>query len=81
MIFNGDDYDSVHTEQLPQAGVWCINSGVDAIRRYTAPENTALFERMGVLTSPECRARQAVMFTHYIGTVEVEVSDSSTYWY
>ena len=103
-MFNGNGYDKANQEMLTKAGVWCINSGVDAIRRcaiilitifsgkravlyvlflltsffllyhrYTAPKNVALFERMKVLTGEECRARQSVLFGHYIGVVEVEV--------
>ena len=33
----------------------------------------ALFASMGVLTNAECMARQSVMLSHYIGTVEMEV--------
>lgn len=42
--------------------------------RYTAPKNLALFQRMGVLSEKECAARQQIMFAHYTGVVEVEVS-------
>lgn len=73
MIFNGNGYCADNQALLTKHGVWCINSGVDAMKRYTAPKNVALFEKMGVLTGEECAARQAVMFNHYIGTVEVEV--------
>mmetsp|Transcript_88942 Transcript_88942/g.174049 ORF Transcript_88942/g.174049 Transcript_88942/m.174049 type:complete len:698 (-) Transcript_88942:95-2188(-) len=74
VIFNGNGYDTANQETLLKRGVWCINSNIDAIRRYTAPENVALFERMGVLEQKECEARQAVLYTHYIGTVEVEAN-------
>jgi glutamine synthetase type III len=73
VIFNGNGYCADNQALLTKHGVWCINSGVDAMKRYTAPKNVALFEKMGVLTGEECEARQAVMFNHYIGTVEVEV--------
>lgn len=73
-IFNGNGYDSANQDKLTRDGVWCINSGVDAIMRYTADKNVALFEKLGVLSGEECTARQAVMFQHYIGTVDIEVS-------
>ena len=44
---------------LTKRGVWRIDSGVDAICRYSDPKNTALFEAMGVLKPNECAARQA----------------------
>lgn len=53
MIFNGNGYDSATQELLPKQGVWCINSGVEAMGRYTAPKNVALFEKMGVLSAEE----------------------------
>jgi len=71
-IFNGNGYDPANQEALTAAGLWRIDSGVDAICRYTVPKNIALFESMKVLTSEECHARQNVMLNHYIGTVEME---------
>eukprot|EP01032_Pedospumella_encystans_P017129 gene17129-19528_t len=71
-IFNGNGYDQANQAKLREDGVWCINSNVDAIRRYTAPKNVALFERMRVLNATGCAARQDVMFTQYTGVVEVE---------
>ena len=41
---------------LTKRGVWRIDSGVDAICRYSDPKNTALFEAMGVLKPNECAA-------------------------
>ena len=41
---------------LTKRGVWRIDSGVDAICRYTDPKNAALFEAMGVLKPNECAA-------------------------
>lgn len=58
---------------LTAAGVWRIDSSVDAICRYTAPKNLALFADMQVLNAEECQARENVMLTQYIGTVEIEV--------
>jgi len=35
-------------------------------------KNTALFEKMSVMTTQECVARTAVMHEHYAGSVEME---------
>ena len=59
VVFNGDNYDEANQEMLTKRGVWRIDSGVDAICRYSDPKNTALFEAMGVLKPNECAARQA----------------------
>jgi glutamine synthetase len=73
VIFNGNNYDEDSQKALVAAGVWHIDSGIEAIKRYTAPENVALFERMGVMNAAECAARQKVLYNHYTGTVEIEV--------
>jgi len=74
VIFNGNGYDPANQEMLTKSGVWRIDSGVEAMCRYTAPKNIALFEELKVLTSEECHARQAVHLNHYVGTVEIEVN-------
>ena len=73
-MFNGDGYDPVNQEMLTKAGVWRIDSTVDAIARYTADKNVALFESLKVLNKDECKARQTVLFNHYIGVVEMEAN-------
>jgi glutamine synthetase len=72
VIFNGDNYDPKNQQQLTDAGVWRIDSGIDAIARLSATKNKELFSKMGVLTAGECEARQSVLIEHYIGTVEIE---------
>ena len=72
VVFNGDNYDEANQEMLTKRGVWRIDSGVDAICRYSDPTNTALFEAMGVLKPNECAARQEILLDHYVGTVDIE---------
>jgi len=71
-IFNGNGYDPANQEMLTKAGLWRIDSGVEAITRYTAEKNVNLFSDLKVLTAEECGARQSVLLNHYSGTVEVE---------
>lgn len=71
-VFNGNGYDAANQEALTKAGLWRIDSGVDAICRYTVDKNVKLFEEMQVLSAEECAARQTVMLNHYVGTVEIE---------
>ena len=49
-----------------------IDSGVDAIKKFTDAKNTELFEKMGVFSPRECEARRTVLLEHYIGSVEME---------
>lgn len=72
VVFNGNNYDEANQKMLTERGVWRIDSGVEAIARLTADKNVALFEKMGVLTSEECSARQDILHGHYTGTVEME---------
>jgi len=72
VIFNGDNYDEGNQAALTNAGVWRIDSGVEAIQRMTAQKNVDLFGKMKVLSADECAARESVLLGHYTGTVEVE---------
>ena len=58
MIFNGANYALENQQMLTDRGVWRIDSGIDAICRLTAPKNTELFARMGVLSGEECAAQR-----------------------
>merc|ERR1712048_927753 len=72
VIFNGNNYDENEQRKLTKDGVWRIDSGVDAMCRYTDPKNTELFSSMKVLSAQECEARQTVNLEHYTGVVEME---------
>jgi glutamine synthetase len=71
-VFNGNGYDPANQAELTKKGLWRIDSGVDAITRFTVDKNVKLFEELQILTSEECSARQSVLLNHYIGTVEIE---------
>lgn len=73
-VFNGNGYDAANQEELTKRGAWRIDSGVEAIARYTAPKNVALFEELKILSGEECAARETVLFNHYAGTVEIEAN-------
>jgi len=71
-IFNGNGYSEEWPIEAGKRGVWRIDSGVDSMARLSAPENIALFEKMGVFSEKECIARTNVMYDHYTGIVEME---------
>ena len=56
-IFNGDNYDEENQKMLTDKGVWRIDSGVEANKRYTAEKNMALFGEMGEF----CHVRSATL--------------------
>jgi len=72
VVFNGNGYDPANQEALTKAGLWRIDSGVDAMCRFTAQKNIDLFSSHNVLTQEECSARQHASLNHYTGTVEIE---------
>ena len=72
VIFNGNGYDPEWPDKAVEKEIWRIDSGVEAIKKFTDAKNTALFEKMGVFTPRECEARRTVLLEHYTGTVEME---------
>lgn len=72
VVFNGNNYDPANQQMLTDKGVWRIDSGVEAIKRFIDPKNVALFEKMGVFQPIECAARTDILHNHYVGTVEME---------
>lgn len=72
VVFNGNGYDPANQEALTKAGVCRIDSGVEAMARFTAPKNIELFSSLNILSKEECEARQVSLLNHYTGTVEIE---------
>ena len=74
VVFNGNGYDADNQKMLTEKGLWRLDSGIDAIVRFTNPKNVKLFSEMGVFSIEECAARQSVMLSHYVGLVEIEAN-------
>ena len=72
VVFNGNGYDPSWPEKAVEAGIWRIDSGVEAMKRFNDPKNVELFEKMGVFSGYECAARREVLLEHYTGIVEME---------
>jgi glutamine synthetase len=72
VIFNGNGYSEEWPIEAGKRGVWRIDSGVESMAKLGDAKNTALFEKMGVMSEAECVARTAVMHEHYAGSVEME---------
>ena len=49
VIFNGNGYDQENQKMLTDMGLCRIDSGVEAMCRYTEPKNVKLFGEMKVL--------------------------------
>lgn len=72
VVFNGNNYDEANQKKLTSAGLWRIDSGVEAIHYMTTEKNVALFGRMNVFSKEECYSREVILHDHYSGTVEME---------
>jgi len=72
VVFNGNGYDPANQEALTKAGLWRLDSGIEALKRITAPKNIELFASLNILSKEESEARQFACLYHYVGTVEIE---------
>jgi len=72
VIFNGNGYSEEWPIEAGKRGIWRIDSGVESMSKLSDAKNTALFEKMNVMSKAECDARTIVMYEHYAGSVEME---------
>ncbi|MBQ2948793.1 MAG: glutamine synthetase III [Clostridia bacterium] len=72
IIFNGNGYTDDWVAEAARRGLPNVRSMVDAIPELTQPESVALFERHGVYTEKELRARADVSYELYAKTVNIE---------
>ena len=72
IIFNGNGYTDEWLAEAKRRGLPNIRSMVDAIPELVAPDAVALFERHGVYTEKELRARADVYYELYAKTVNIE---------
>ncbi len=72
VVFNGDGYSQAWHQEAEGRGLLNLRTTLDAIERYTSPENLALFEKYHVLNEREVKARQEIMFEQYFKTVNIE---------
>jgi glutamine synthetase len=72
VIFNGNGYSPEWHAEAERRGLPNLRNAVDAIGRYSAPENLALFERQGVLSAKEAESRMHIMFESYSKAIAVE---------
>merc|ERR1719446_323603 len=72
VIFNGNGYSEEWPIEAAKRGLLRIDSGVESMKRLSAPENIELFKKMNVFSEKECLARTTVVYDHYTGFVELE---------
>jgi len=72
IIFNGNGYTEEWLAEAARRGLPNITNMVDAIPELIEPESVALFERHGVYTEKELRARADVSYELYAKTINIE---------
>ena len=72
IIFNGNGYGSEWVAEAERRGLSCLPTTADCIPRYVTPENVRLFERHGVFSEAEMRARSAIMAENYCKVLHIE---------
>lgn len=74
VIFNGDGYSEVWHNEARRRGLPDMQSTPDALPQLTTPEIVDLYQRQGVLTREELRARQEIYTEQYCKTARTEAS-------
>lgn len=74
VIFNGDGYSEVWHQEARRRGLPDLRTTPDAIPEITTPQVVEIYEREGVLTRDELRARQEIYLEQYCKTVRTEAN-------
>ena len=77
VIFNGNGYSDEWQEEAAARGLKNLRTTVDAVTEYTDPEAVAIFEKYGVLSERELKAREDVIFEYYALTILVEAKETA----
>jgi glutamine synthetase len=72
VIFNGNGYAPEWQAEAERRGLPNFRNAVDAIARYAAADNVAVFERQRVLSAKEAESRMHIMFEAYTKAIAVE---------
>ena len=77
VIFNGNGYSDEWQEEAAARGLKNLRTTVDAVTEYTDPDAVAIFEKYGVLSERELKAREDVIFEYYALTILVEAKETA----
>ena len=69
MIFNGDGYSDARQEEAASRGLKNLRTNGRRGGRVHVPEVVEVFERYGVLSARELKAREDVIFEYYALTL------------
>ena len=72
VIFSGNGYTEEWIKEAEKRGLPNISCMVDATDAIIAPKNLEMFERMGIYTKEECKARYEISLETYAKTIHIE---------
>lgn len=72
IIFNGNNYAQEWAKEAERRGLLNLRTTADALPYFVSEKNIRLFEKHGVFSATEMRARQEILFEHYAKTLHVE---------
>lgn len=74
VVFNGNNYSQEWTEEAKRRGLPIIQDSVQAFEAMINTKNMELFEKLGILTKEECRARYEIQLEGYVKEVTIEAT-------
>merc|ERR1712176_993284 len=74
VIFTGNGYSAEWPEEAAKRGLSNLNTTPKAIKQWASDKNVKLFEKLGVFSEEETKARAEVMYEAYNTTLSVEVN-------
>ncbi len=78
ILYDGNNYAPEWIREAERRGLPNVASSLDAVRAMSEEKNVRLFERYGVFTSAECRAREEVMLENYVSVLSIEAATMNT---
>lgn len=78
IIFNGNNYSDEWVREAERRGLENTASSTQAFGALTRKKNIELFERFGVFSAGECRARQEILVENYVKMMTIETSTMIT---
>ncbi len=72
IIFNGNGYDKAWVEEAERRGLFNLKTTPEALERYTADKNVALFTKHRIFTKEELFSRRDILYDNYCKTSSIE---------
>lgn len=72
ILFDGDNYESDWVEEAEKRGLPNLKSTPDALKAYLDSKNIEIFQRNGIFTEREVKARYNVLIEEYLNKLEIE---------